>query len=76
MSPRRAIPEKKKQSGLPSWLILAVIAAIAIAAVIVGADSLTKMTAPPAPSTGSGAASRTKGNPNAKVELVEWSDFQ
>jgi hypothetical protein len=77
MSPRRKIPEKKQETGLPTLLIVAGIAVLAIGAVIVGVDFMSKMTlAAPAPSVTLNAASRTKGDPNAKIELVEYSDFQ
>ena len=75
MSPRRAIPESKKQGGLPTWVIALGIGVVVVVAVVV----LFTLQTPSAwgPSTGGlSAASRTKGAPNAQVALVEFSDFQ
>jgi hypothetical protein len=78
MSPRRADPKlKEKSQGLPTWAV-----AIAIGVVVcLAAIGLFLIQTPstPAPTTGgsnSTATSRTQGDPNAKVELIEWSDFQ
>jgi hypothetical protein len=79
MSPRRAPPQKKKaSSGLPSWLIVAAVAVLVIVVVIVGADFIGKAmgSAPVAPVTGISTTGRTKGDPNAKVAFLEFSDFQ
>lgn len=79
MSPRRAPPQKKNpQGGLPSWLIVAAVAVLVVVVVIVGADFIGKSmgSAPVAPVTGTSATGRTKGDPNAKVAFLEFSDFQ
>ena len=78
MSPRRAIPEKKKQSGLPSWVILAAVVVVGVVAVIVGADFLAKAQPQAAlpPTSGITATGRTKGDPKAPIVFVEFSDFQ
>jgi hypothetical protein len=78
MSPRRAIPEKKQQGGLPSWMILTAVIVVAVIAVIVGADFLTKVQAPTVqpPTTGVTSSGRTEGNPQAPITMVEFSDFQ
>ncbi len=85
MSPRRTAPAKE-QSGLPKWLVLAAIVAIALVVVIVGADFLTKLQANSAPQAAIGPTSvstsgivrsaRTEGDPNAPINFVEYSDFQ
>ncbi len=78
MSPRRGDPKQKEQSGgVPKWAIVVGIGAL----VIVAAVALFTLQTPQAPApgaTGGGTTSntRTKGDPNAKLELIEWSDFQ
>lgn len=80
MSPRRGDPRQKEASGggVPTWAIALGIGAL----VIVGAVVLFTLQTPQAPapvaSSGGGSTSntRTKGDPNAKLELIEWSDFQ
>lgn len=79
MSPRRPIPAKtKSQSGLPSWLILVAVVAVAVVAVVVGADFLLKLQGPATlpPTSGVSATGRTEGSPNAPISFVEYSDFQ
>lgn len=77
MSPRRAVPQKKQESGLPTWLIAAGIVVAVVAVIVVGADFLSKAQPSGAiPVSGSTGTGRTKGNPQARVELVEFSDFQ
>jgi hypothetical protein len=83
MSPRRPNPEKK-QSGLPTWLVLAGIVAVALIVVLVGADFLSKAMTQTAVPTGPSSVSatgitrtgRTEGDPNAPINFVEYSDFQ
>jgi protein-disulfide isomerase len=79
MSPRRTDPKLKKQAtqaGLPNWVIAIGIGVVAIAAVFV----LFNLQTPSVPAPVSGgtttASGRTKGDPNAKVELTDYSDFQ
>ncbi len=78
MSPRRGDPKKKEESsGIPTWAIAVGIGVVVVVAVV----ALFTLQTPsaPAPSTtvpGSTAATRTKGDLNAKLELVEFSDFQ
>lgn len=76
MSPRRIDPKKKQQSsGLPTWAVAAGIGGL----VVIAAVALFVLQTPtPTPVTpgGSTASTRTKGDPNAKLELVEYSDFQ
>ena len=80
MSPRRADPKKQEQannSGLPSWLIPVGIGALVVIAIVALYTLQTPSAAAPAPSvSGTQTAGRTKGDPNAKVEFVEFSDFQ
>ena len=78
MSPRRTAPPLKKQSGLPTWLIIAGIAVIAILAVVVGADFYSKSQRAPVSFTGRGitANERTLGDPKAPLAVIEFSDFQ
>ncbi len=77
MSPRRAVPQKP-QGGTPSWLVVAGVAIVAVIAVIIGADFVTKIQPPPAGPSVSGvtASGRTRGDANAPVNFVEYSDFQ
>lgn len=73
MSPRRTAP-RKKQGGLPSWVIPVGIGAVVVVAII----ALFVLQPPPAPVPASGlsAPGRTVGNPKSKVAFVEFSDFQ
>jgi hypothetical protein len=77
MSPRRINPKSKQESdGLPSWAkMLAVGVVVCLAAVGL---YLFQTPQAPAPSSGSSSTStsRTKGDPQAKIELMEYSDFQ
>lgn len=81
MSPRRVAPEKKKQAGLPSWILVAAAAVIVLVVVAIGADFVIKsQPSLPLPTTVSSAgiirSGRTEGDPNAPLSLVEFSDFQ
>lgn len=75
MSPRRAIPQHKKQRMSP---LLLVIGSMALVLVVVGIDLLSKMqpsaTIPSASSLS--ANSRTAGDPEATISFAEYSDFQ
>lgn len=80
MSPRRTAVDRK-QGGLPSWLVFAGMAAVAIIVVFVGAEFLGQMrTSSQSVAVGSTSGivrtGRTEGDPNAPIELVEFSDFQ
>jgi|GEM_PF-960556 hypothetical protein len=79
MSPRRVDPKKKEKpaSGLPTWAIATGIGGLVVVAVV-ALFMLQTPSAPPPSATGGSttAGSRTTGNPNARFELVEWSDFQ
>ncbi len=79
MSPRRGDPRQTEptKSGLPTWAIALGIGVLVIAAVVVLFTLQTPQApAPVTSSTSATSSSRTKGDPNAKLELVEWSDFQ
>jgi|OpeIllAssembly_1097287.scaffolds.fasta_scaffold159673_3 hypothetical protein len=78
MSPRRGDPKQKQQSsGLPTWLILVGVGALAVVAALVLFNlQTTASPAPAAPSTLTASSGRTKGDPNAKIEFIEWSDYQ
>lgn len=79
MSPRRADPKLKKhsQSGLPTWVIAGGIGILVVVAVVVLFTLQTPgASAPAAFGPSSTSASRTKGNPDATVAFVEYSDFQ
>ncbi len=76
MSPRRAAPQSKA-GGTPSWLVVAGVAIVVVIVVIVGVDLISKaLTSGPAAVTGLAASGRTRGDANAKVTMVEYSDFQ
>ncbi len=73
MSPHRAVPQKKKAPANRTWLVAAGIAVVAILVIAVAASILAQ----PAPSTPPAAANvRSKGNAQARVAIVEYSDFQ
>jgi hypothetical protein len=79
MSPRRVDPRFKKQSqsGLPTWAIAGGIGILVVVAIVVLFTLQTPVT--PAPSVGGSsttASGRTKGDPTAKLELIDYSDFQ
>jgi hypothetical protein len=81
MSPRRADPKKQDKpsnGGAPSWMIPVGIGALVVIAIVALYTLQTPSSTPaPAPSTsGTQTAGRTKGDPNAKVEFVEFSDYQ
>ncbi len=80
MSPRRADPKQKAQSGsgLPNWVIAV---GVGVVVVLAGFGLYMIQSAPTQPvnvAVGDTAtsASRTIGDLNAKVKLVEYSDFQ
>jgi len=77
MSPRRAIPEKKKQGGLPSWLIMAGVAGHRRDR---GGDRRRLCLQGPvcrrATDDRYHEYRRTKGDPKAPVAFVEFSDFR
>jgi len=81
MSPRRADPKAKAQSGgLPNWVFEAGIAVVIVIAVLV-ALAVTVLfnqptSVPPVTVSGLTSKSRTMGDPNAKLEMIEFSDFQ
>ncbi len=77
MSPRRAIPEKKKQGGLPPWVIFGAVAIVALVGVLGIAQIMgTLQSTAVAPVSNLTATGRTRGDANAPVKLVEFSDFQ
>jgi hypothetical protein len=79
MSPRRGDPKQKAQTGgLPSWLIFVGIGILAIAGVFFLFNLQTSASPAPRPpgTTTTASTGRTKGDPTAKVELIDWSDFQ
>lgn len=78
MSPRRADPKAQAQSGgLPTWVIAVGIGVVVVVAVVVLLVLQSPVTAvPPATVTGLISNGRTMGDPTAKVELIEFSDFQ
>jgi hypothetical protein len=75
--PRRALPQKEeKKSGLPTWAIAAGIGALVLVAAVALFMVQTPPATPKAAGGGTTASSRTKGPADAKVEFVDWSDFQ
>lgn len=79
MSPRRVDPKTKPQaSGLPTWVIAVGVGVV----VVLAAIGLYVLQTPATPSavvrdtTSSPASGRTMGDPTAKLELIEYSDFQ
>jgi len=77
MSPRRnAVKSKASSSGLPNWAIYVGIGVVVVVAAV-GLFILQTPTAPAPVTRDSGASSgRTMGDPAAKLELIEYSDFQ
>ena len=79
MSPRRADPKLKQQtpSGMPTWVIPVGIGILVVVEVVV-LFTLQTPTAPPPVTGGSStiATGRTKGDSSAKLELIDYSDFQ
>ncbi len=79
MSPRRTDPKSKAtSSGLPTWVIAIGVGVVVVLAAI-GLFILQTPTAPSATvsdSSGAPTSGRTMGDPNAKLELIEYSDFQ
>lgn len=78
MSPRRGVPKQKEKSrGVPKWAIVVGIGAlVVVAAIALFTLQTPQAPAPVAPGSSSTSNTRTKGDPNAKLELIEWSDFQ
>lgn len=79
MSPRRADPKSQPpaSSGLPTWVIaLGIGIVVVIAAVGLFTLQSSSGPAPVTPGSGSTSTSRTKGNVEAKLDFVEFSDFQ
>jgi hypothetical protein len=76
MSPRRTSAKSKpKSSGLPTWVIavgIGVVVVLAAVGLFMLQTPSTQVTTP-RESTGT---SRTMGDPAAKLELIEYSDFQ
>ncbi len=79
MSPRRVPPKSKAPaSGLPTWVIVVGVGVVVVLAAV-GLYILQTPTAPSAvvrDTTGSPTLGRTMGDPAAKLELIEYSDFQ
>lgn len=79
MSPRRADPKAKAQSGgLPTWVIAVGVGVVVVVAAVVLFTLQSPSTGLPPATVGStlSSTSRTMGDPNAKLELIEFSDFQ
>lgn len=75
--PRRAIPRKEEQkSGLPTWMIATGIGLLVVVAAVALFMIQTPQAAPVPTGGATTATSRTRGSAEAKVEFVEWSDFQ
>jgi hypothetical protein len=76
MSPRRAIPEKKKQGGLPPWVIFGAVIIVALIGVLGIIQIMNAAQSTVAPVSNITATGRTRGDANASVKLAEFSDFQ
>lgn len=78
MSPRRGDPKNKPpaRGGLPTWAIAIGIGVLVIVGVLVLFNLQTPQTTTPANTSNTIASGRTKGDPNARIELIEFSDFQ
>lgn len=76
MSPRRAVPHKKKEGGLPTWVIAVGIGVLVVIGVVVLFTLQTPSSTPASSSTGITTSGKTKGDPNAKIALVEFTDFK
>lgn len=77
MSPRRTDPKFKAETSkrrLPDWLLAVGIGVAVVIGVVVLFALQTPQPAPP--SAGIAAAGKTKGDPNAKLEMVVFSDFK
>ncbi|MBM3128675.1 MAG: hypothetical protein FJ009_08645 [Chloroflexi bacterium] len=77
MPSRRTDPKLKLQAkrGIPEWAIAAGIGV----AVVIGVVVLFTLQTPPATTfvpSGVTASGKTKGDPNAKLEFVVFSDFK
>ncbi len=77
MSPRRAIPEKKKQGGIPPWVIFGAVVIVALIGVLGIAQIMSAVqSSAVAPVSNLTATGRTRGDPNASVKFIEFSDYQ
>jgi hypothetical protein len=77
MSPRRTDPKFKPPTPtrrIPDWLIAVGIGVAVVIGVVVLFTLQTPIFAPP--SSGVTSAGKTKGDPNAKLDLVIFSDFK
>lgn len=78
MSPRRVDPKLKppaKTRRVPDWMIAVGIGVAVVIGVVVLFTLQTPQAAPYAPS-GVAATGKTKGDPNAKLDFVVFSDFK
>jgi hypothetical protein len=77
MSPRRADPKFTPQAkqGVPTWVI-AIGLGLAVVAGVVGLFMLQTPTAPTYSPSSVASTGKTKGDPNAKLEFVIFSDFK
>lgn len=76
MSPRRTDPKSKPPTPtrrVPDWLIAVGIGVAVVIGVVVLFTLQTPQAAPP---SGITSAGKTKGDPNAKLDLVIFSDFK
>lgn len=79
MSPRRADPKAKAQSGgLPTWVIAVGVGVVAVVAAVVlfTLQSPAASVSPVTVGSNLSSTSRTMGDPAAKLEMIEFSDFQ
>ncbi len=72
MSPRRAVPQQKKRSRFPSWLLIVGTVVVIVIALVAGAAWIIKSENPIPGTTGN----RTIGDAKAPTTFVEFSDFQ
>ncbi len=75
MSPQTVAPVKKSGGGVPTW-VYAIGAGLVVVLAVVGLSLVFQPPAPNSSGDSASAPSRTIGNPQAKVALVEYSDFQ
>ncbi len=68
MSPHRAAPEKKKSAPTRVWPLVVGIAVIAIVGAVIAVSAMSQPSAP--------APTKSKGAANARIAIVEYSDFQ
>ncbi len=82
MSPRRTDPKSKTQSSisLPTEAKIGIAIALVIVAgfglYLIQSGSVSQSTPPPVTRSAIASSGRTMGDPNAKLELIEYSDFQ